>query len=129
MPRKHRNNEESHVQAAIIQAWGAHARVRFARCNTGVGWFENGQPACKCHPKNHPKPYPVHFNPKGTADLVGLIAPSGRLLMIEVKSATGTQTDEQEVMQRVVTAMGGVYLVARSVEDVDAVLIPLVGAR
>ena len=56
------------------------------------------------------------------ADLVGLIAPTGRMLMIECKTETGTQSDEQKIMQRVVTQMGGLYVLARSVEDVDAAL-------
>jgi hypothetical protein len=121
--------KEGHVQAAIAIAWGSHPRVRFARCNTGVGWFENGEPACRCPEHGHTGAYPVRFNPKGTADLVGVIAPTGRLLMIEVKGPKGTQSDDQKRMMRVVRAMGGVYVVARSVAEVDAVLIPLVGPR
>lgn len=42
--------------------------------------------------------------------------------MIECKSATGTQLPEQKVMQRVITQFGGLYVVARALEDVDAAL-------
>ncbi len=107
---------EAFIQHDVAVAWGSHPRVRFARINTGVGWFCNGQPARK----TDPGAYPVRFNPKGTADLVGIIAPQGQMLMIEIKSATGRQTKEQQTMQRVVTAFGGVYICARSVADVDA---------
>jgi hypothetical protein len=64
----------------------------------------------------------VRFGVPGTADIVGLIAPSGRMVQIECKTATGKQREAQLVMQRVVAAMGGLYVVARSVADVDAAL-------
>jgi hypothetical protein len=49
--------------------------------------------------------------------------------MIEVKALRGKQRDAQVTMQRVVQAFGGVYVVARSLEEADAALIPLVGPR
>jgi len=102
----------------IMIAWGSHPRLRIARCNVGVGWFCKGQPARK----SDIGAYPVRFNPPGTADLVGVIAPTGRLLMIEVKTKSGKQRKEQATMQRVVTKFGGVYILARSVSDVDSAL-------
>lgn len=109
---------EAQVQAEILRAWGAHPQLRIARVNTGVGWFNVSGP-CR---KGDPGARPVRFNPPGTADVVGLIAPTGRLLMIEVKSATGKQRDAQVVMERVVRAFGGLYVLARSLADVDAAL-------
>ena len=99
-------SDEATTQYLILRAWGAHPRIRIARINTG-------------------KAYPPHsrqlvtFGVPGTADIVGIIAPEGRLIMIEVKSAAGKQRAAQVVMQRVITAFGGLYMVARSVEDVD----------
>lgn len=98
---------ESHLVTAILLAWGAHPRLRIARINTGAAGLGNRL---------------VRFNPKGTGDIVGLIAPTGRMLMIECKSATGAQRKEQQTMERVVTAMGGLYVLARSVDDVDRAL-------
>lgn len=112
---------EAQLQHDILKTWGAHPRIRFARINIGVGWFANGKPARK----TDPGAYPVHFGVPGTADICGLIAPDGRFLAIECKSATGTQSAEQETFQRVVRAMGGVYILARSVADVDARLAAL----
>lgn len=112
---------EAHLQQEILEAWGAHPRVRIARINTGVGWFANGQPARK----GDPGAYPVKFGTPGTADIVGLISPEGRMLMIEVKSATGKQRKAQETMQRVVTAFGGLYVVARDLATVDRALAAL----
>ena len=72
---------ELRIQHEILVAYGANPRLRLTRVNTGVGWFAYGKPART----TDPGAYPVRFNPKGTADLVGLIAPSGRMLMIECK--------------------------------------------
>lgn len=117
---------EKWVQNAIIQKYGAHPRIRLARINTGVGWFNASGP-CR---KTDPNARPVRFNPPGCADIVGLIAPTGRLLMIEVKRAKGgKQSDQQVTMQRVIEAMGGIYILAKSVEDVDAVLMPILGDK
>jgi hypothetical protein len=97
---------ESHIVQSILEHWGAHPRLRIARINTG-------------------KAYPPHskrlvtFGVPGTADIVGLIAPTGRMLMIECKTATGKQRKAQETMERVVTQFGGIYLLARSLADVD----------
>lgn len=115
------DKSEAFVQFEILKAWGAHPRLRVARVNTGVGWFNDSGP---CRKTDHGA-RPVKFNPPGTADIVGLIAPTGQLLMVEVKSETGRQSDDQKRMQRVVTAMGGVYILARSVADLDAALAPL----
>lgn len=112
---------ENLVQHEILKRWGAHSRVRFARINTGVGWFANGKPARR----NDPFARPVRFNPKGTADIVGLIAPAGKLIMIECKRPGGKQSPEQAVMQRVVTQYGGLYILAYSVADVDRALAAL----
>lgn len=105
---------EADTVHAILLHWGCHPRLRIARINTGAAVI--GQRL-------------VRFGVPGTADIVGLVAPSGRMVMIECKTARGKQRKAQIVMQRVVTAMGGLYIVARSLADADAALIPLVGPR
>lgn len=95
---------EASIQNQILLSWGSHPRLRFARINTGAAML-NGRM--------------VQFNPKGTGDIVGLIAPTGQMLMIECKSAKGRQSDAQKTMQRVVTRFGGLYVLARSLTDVD----------
>lgn len=107
---------EAFVLHDVLKAWGAHPRLRIVRVNTGVGWFNDKGP-CR---KKDPGARPVHFNPKGTADVVGILAPTGRLLMIECKGPRGVQSPEQIIMQRVITTFGGAYVLARSVADVDA---------
>lgn len=109
-------SSEALIQHAILKAWGAHKRLRIARVNTGVAYFNDNGP---CRRKD-PGARPVRFNPPGTADIVGVLAPEGRMVMIEVKAEDGKQRDAQVVMERVITSMGGLYVVARSLEEVDA---------
>lgn len=107
---------EAQVLHDVLRAWGCHPRLRIVRVNTGVGWFNDKGP-CRREDRGA---RPVYFNPKGTADIVGIIAPTGRMVMIECKAPTGgVHSDEQKVMQRVVTQFGGLYVLARCVADVD----------
>ena len=58
--------------------------------------------------------------PPGWPDLCGVVAPSGRWLAIEVKSPRGRVAPEQAAWGALLTRMGGVYAVCRSVEDARA---------
>jgi len=112
---------EAFILRDVLAAWGNHPRLRIARINTGVGWF-NAKGPCR---RKDPGARPVHFNPKGTADIVGLIEPSGRMLMVELKAPGEVQNDDQILMQRIVTRFGGAYCLAWSVADVDAFMLTL----
>jgi hypothetical protein len=61
---------------------------------------------------------------KGQADLTGIL-PDGRRLEIEVKRHDGKQSPEQQAYQRMIEKFNGVYILARSVEDVTAKLTSL----
>lgn len=100
---------EAEILHSILLAWGAHPRLRIARMNTG-----------KAYPPGQKRL--VTFGVPGTADICGVVAPSGRLLMIECKTTTGKLRKAQEVMRRVITQFGGLYVVARSLSDVDNAL-------
>lgn len=63
----------------------------------------------------------VRFGVVGQADLTGIL-PGGVRLEIEVKSSTGQQREEQRWYQETIERFGGVYVLARSVEDVWAKL-------
>ncbi len=65
------------------------------------------------------------FSLKGVSDIIGIL-PNGRFLAIEVKSSTGRVSTEQQAFINKIMAMGGVALVARSLEDV---IIPINGLR
>lgn len=97
---------EKSIQNAILERIGSRPDVRLWRQNTGVGDF-NGRK--------------VRFGIPGAADLTGILK-DGRRLEIEVKSPTGKQSKEQAAYQRMIERFGGVYVLARSVEDVERAL-------
>lgn len=102
---------ENQLAFEVLSAWGSHPRLRIARVNTGAAMV--GPPG---------KQRLVKYGVPGTADICGLLAPTGRLVMIELKTlrAGSKQSDAQVTMQRVITAFGGAYCVARSLAEVDA---------
>jgi hypothetical protein len=99
--------EEKRIQNAIIREFGQRQDMRIWRQNTGVASFGGRK---------------VRFGVPGQADVTGVIV-GGRRLEIEVKSATGRQSKEQADYQRIIERFGGLYILARSVQDVrDALL-------
>ncbi len=60
----------------------------------------------------------------GSADLIGVLAPWGRLIALEVKTHRkgSKQTEDQVNWEKVIHEMNGVYVVVRSAEDARAVL-------
>jgi hypothetical protein len=105
---------EAQTQFEILKAWGSHPRLRIWRQNVGAAMV-NGRL--------------VRFGQPGCPDILGVMSPSGRLIGVEVKSATGRQSPEQKRFEEMFRSKGAIYILARSLEDVDRVLIPLVGAR
>lgn len=115
---------EAFVLHDVLKHWGAHPQLRIWRVNTGVGWFANGQPARK----TDPGAYPVEFGVKGQADISGLLLPTGRRLEIETKTQRGRQSEHQKRWQAMIERMGGLYVLARGLGDVDQAL-AAVGVR
>lgn len=65
----------------------------------------------------------AHYGlPKGSSDLVGILAPSGRYIALEVKSAIGKLRPEQVSHLAAVRRFGGFACVVRSVDDAIAAL-------
>jgi hypothetical protein len=88
----------------ILAVIGSRNDVRVWRNNTGTLIDSLGRP--------------VKFGLVGSADILGIIAPQGRFLAIECKTRTGKQSDQQRNFQKMIEAMGGIYILARSLEDV-----------
>lgn len=105
----------------ILSLWGAHPSLRIWRANTGMAWFKDGESARK----TDKGAYPVRFGTPGQGDISGLKLPSGRRLEIECKAARGRQSEEQKSFQRMVERFGGLYVLARAVDDVDRALAAL----
>ncbi len=57
----------------------------------------------------------IRFGSAGQADLLGLVR--GRFVAIETKAADGRVTKDQREWGARITAAGGLYLVARCLED------------
>ena len=93
---------EETIQNDIIREFGTKPWIRLWRQNTGVARISQRV---------------VRFGVPGQADLTGIL-PDGRRLEIEVKSATGRQSQDQKNYQNLISKFNGVYILARSVKDV-----------
>jgi hypothetical protein len=58
----------------------------------------------------------IHFGLVGCADISGIMV-DGRRLEIEVKTGKGVQSDAQRNFAEMIRRMGGVYILARSVDE------------
>jgi hypothetical protein len=58
------------------------------------------------------------YDMKGVADII-CVLPEGKVAFVEVKTKTGKQSADQVLFKKRVESLGALYIVARSVEDVD----------
>jgi hypothetical protein len=87
-----------------MAALGLEADVKLFRNNVGVASFQGGAK--------------VRYGLlPGSADIIGILHPLGRLISLECKTPTGRLTDDQEKWRRMVIRMGGFACVVRSVEE------------
>ena len=93
---------EKQVQNAILREFGTRPELRLWRQNTGAARVGRRF---------------VRFGVPGQADLTGILR-GGRRLEIEIKSPIGRQTPDQRAFQAMIERFGGLYVLARSVEDV-----------
>ena len=100
---------ESELQHKILLALGLRDDLIVWRSNAGVAFRPDGSA--------------VQFGKVGQADITGIIK-GGRRLEIEVKRPAwsaqrpGRQSAVQRIFQRNIEKMGGLYILAYSVEDV-----------
>ena len=66
----------------------------------------------------------IRFGLKGSSDILAVVPPIGRLLAVECKTGKGRQRKEQRAFQRAVNRAGGLYVVARSVDDLPVSHLP-----
>lgn len=55
---------------------------------------------------------------KGWADIIGC-SPDGKFYAFEVKTGNARQTKEQKNFQKAIESKGGIYIVVRSLNDLD----------
>jgi VRR-NUC domain len=97
-----------------ILSW-LKSRQIFAWPNDSVGIFD---PQKKIFRKRHSQ-----YHLKGVSDILGIY--NGKPLAIEVKSKTGRLSPEQREFLDLFNNLGGIGIVARSVEDVEqSLLVP-----
>jgi hypothetical protein len=58
----------------------------------------------------------IKYGLKGSADITGILI-DGRRLEVEVKTGEAEQHGSQPHFEKMILEMGGVYFIARSVED------------
>lgn len=97
---------ENVIQAEILLAIGRMPGAIFWRNNTGSLPSRTGRV--------------VKFGLVGSPDIIG--CHRGRFVGIEVKSSTGKQREAQINFQRAFERSGGLYILARAVDDVLAAL-------
>ena len=65
----------------------------------------------------------IKFGLKGSADILGIIKPSGKLLAIECKTGQAIQSKFQKNFENMILDFGGIYLVSHAVQGTRADLI------
>ena len=93
---------ERQIMNSIFRDFGTKPSLRIWRQNCGVARIGTRV---------------IRFGIPGQADLTGIL-PDGRRLEIEVKSPTGRQTPEQVAFQNMIEKFHGIYILARSTDDV-----------
>jgi VRR-NUC domain len=100
---KRGSNPETHLQQAIEDAIIASGRAIVYRNNGGVAKYGEARVRYGLAP--------------GSADLIGVLIPSGRFLAIEVKMPGKHLEPDQVRWRDVVLRAGGLYVTAHSVEE------------
>lgn len=103
---------------ALLLAIGGRSDARAWRQNAGLALSPHGGRL-------------IRLAPAGASDLVGIVATPchcgcGRIyglhLAIEVKGDRGRQRKEQRDFERMIARLGGVYVLAHSIDDVTNAL-------
>lgn len=97
-----KHQPEDIVKNACLR-WLKDHNIYAYRQNTGVAWFGDR---------------PVRYGTPGASDITGLM-PDGRRLDIECKSARGTQSNLQIQFEQNIKQNNGIYLLVRSVDDLE----------
>ena len=108
-----REASETERQAAILDYLRLRGHLSFRLNNTPVSFVDkHGERRFRSLGK---------YAMKGIPDIVLInYKENGRFYGIEVKAETGRLSDEQKEFQRLCEKHGGVYIVARSIDDVAA---------
>lgn len=109
MSRAVRDALEAEILRETLLALSALPGVVVWRQNSGLYYTPDGRGGWRR----------VRAAVPGAADITGLCH-GGRRLEVEVKTATGPQSEDQRMFQSAVERAGGLYVLARSAEDAVA---------
>ena len=101
--------KESQIQKGVIN-WLLYHKCFVWRNNTGSYETAAG--------------HYVSYGFKGSPDIVGML-PNGRFLGVEVKTVIGKQNKDQKIFEQRVKECGGIYIIARSIDDLEREIRPL----
>lgn len=104
-----KKQSEHDIQNDILKRFATVGWMRLWRINVGALMTPDGKRM-------------VRTAPTGFPDLSGYLIPSGRAIYIEVKSQRGRATTEQTAFGAMANRSGAVWMLARSVEDIDRAL-------
>lgn len=103
-PRPARKVTEATIESQIREALGALPDVRLWLNEVGVDELRTGRW--------------IHYGlANGSADLIGMLAPHGRFLSIEVKKPGGRVRSDQFAWAKMIVAAGGFAALVRGVDD------------
>lgn len=114
---KKRTVPEKEIQAEILK-WLTTTGFLFWRQNSGIipvftgRRLRNGKPAYRM----------VKLGEPGLPDIIVIVPPGGRMVGLEVKSATGKLREAQVVFSTRLLDAGGSYHVVRSLADAQRAL-------
>jgi len=105
-PRRYRGNPERAIQRAVLIWLRAHGHL-VAVTDAGAAYRAGS--------------FSADTVPAGWPDITGL-TPEGRFLGVECKSPTGRQSPVQKQMEQSIRQRNGIYILARSIDDVEQAL-------
>lgn len=114
--RKRKNSTAENPIREAGQAWLEYHGCDVIRNNSAAGWlfpYVKGKRTFHAHEGRF-----IRFGKPGSADLLA-ISPFGRWIDAEAKSDDGEQSPDQIERQREVEKRGGVYVLFRSIEDLE----------
>lgn len=106
------SQKEGHVVKACIQWLMAHG-CDCIRNNSGSAYRKAKDKA------GNTREWYIRFGKEGSGDIVAC-SPKGRWLEIECKATRGKQSPEQIVRQHEIERRGGIYILARSIDELEA---------
>lgn len=105
---------EKQIQSEIMAALGAEPDLLLLRNSTGLAKYTDERTGKTFHVRTGLG--------VGSPDLVGILAPSGRWVCLEVKAAEGDVQPEQRKCHAIWRGFGAFVAVVRSVEEARAAL-------